>query len=131
MVPVGTEVHVILDNDAPHKPPKARAWLEKPPRWTFHFTPPSASWLNVADDFFAKRTTKCAAAASAESWTSSRHPPLHRRAHQNGQALPPDANPDHIIETVNIAKRRPTRAARGVYTRGVHAPLWSRVNFRI
>ena len=38
-VPAGKVIHAILDNYAPHKHPKVRAWLARHPRWTFHFTP--------------------------------------------------------------------------------------------
>ena len=53
-VPGGKIVHAILDNYAVHKHPKVRAWLDRHPRWTFHFTPTSASWLNAVEGFFAK-----------------------------------------------------------------------------
>ena len=53
-VPKGKAIHVILDNYAAHKHPKVRAWLARHPRWTFHFTPTSASWLNAVEGFFAK-----------------------------------------------------------------------------
>lgn len=53
-VPNGKAIHVILDNYAVHKHPKVRAWLARHPRWTFHFTPTSASWLNAVEGFFAK-----------------------------------------------------------------------------
>jgi hypothetical protein len=43
-VPAGKMIHAILDNYATHKHPKVRAWLATHPRWTFHFTPTSASW---------------------------------------------------------------------------------------
>jgi transposase len=33
-----------------------RQWLARHPRWTFHFTPTSASWLNAVEGFFAKLT---------------------------------------------------------------------------
>ncbi|MGH2638146.1 MAG: IS630 family transposase, partial [Rhabdochlamydiaceae bacterium] len=33
--------------------PKVIAWLGRHPRWTFHFTPTSASWLNAVEGFFA------------------------------------------------------------------------------
>ena len=46
-VPVGKIVHVILDNYAAHKHPKVRAWLDRHPRFVFHFTPTSCSWLNA------------------------------------------------------------------------------------
>jgi transposase len=51
-------IHAILDNYATHKHPKVRAWLARHPRWTFHFTPTSASWLNAVEGFFAKLTRK-------------------------------------------------------------------------
>src|SRR5713101_4069275 len=53
-VPVGKIVHVILDNYGPHKHPKTRAWLDRHPRFVFHFTPTSGSWLNAVEGFFAK-----------------------------------------------------------------------------
>ncbi|MBV0912520.1 IS630 family transposase [Anianabacter salinae] len=57
-VPTGKEVHVILDNYAAHKHAKVRAWLERHPRWTFHFVPTSCSWLNAVEGFFAKLTRR-------------------------------------------------------------------------
>ena len=53
-VPVKKIVHVILDNYAAHKHPKVRQWLHRHPRFTFHFTPTSCSWLNAVEGFFAK-----------------------------------------------------------------------------
>jgi transposase len=53
-VPVGKIVHVILDNYGPHKHPKTRAWLDRHPRFVFHYTPTSCSWLNAVEGFFAK-----------------------------------------------------------------------------
>ena len=35
---------------------KVRQWLARHPRWTFHFTPTSASWLNAVEGFFGKLT---------------------------------------------------------------------------
>ena len=55
---VNRDIHVILDNYAPHKHAKVRAWLERHPRWTFHFTPTSSSWLNAVEGFFAKLTRR-------------------------------------------------------------------------
>ena len=57
-VPAGKLIHVILDNYATHKHPKVRAWLERHQRWTFHYTPTSASWLNAVEGFFAKLTRR-------------------------------------------------------------------------
>ncbi len=57
-VPAGKLIHAIVDNYATHKHPKVRAWLASHPRWTFHFTPTSASWLNAVEGFFAKLTRR-------------------------------------------------------------------------
>jgi DDE superfamily endonuclease len=57
-VPVGKVIHAIVDNYATHKHPKVRQWLARHPRWTFHFTPTSASWLNAVEGFFAKLTRR-------------------------------------------------------------------------
>jgi len=45
-------IHVIVDNYATHKHPNVKAWLAKHPRFHFHFTPTSASWLNLVERFF-------------------------------------------------------------------------------
>jgi transposase len=52
--PVSKIIHVILDNYGSHKHPKVRAWLGRHPRFVFHYTPTSASWLNAVEGFFAK-----------------------------------------------------------------------------
>src|SRR6202167_5768041 len=57
-VPAGKTVHAILDNYAAHKHPVVRRWLARHPRWTFHFTPTSASWLNAVEGFFAVLTKR-------------------------------------------------------------------------
>jgi DDE superfamily endonuclease/Homeodomain-like domain len=51
-------VHVIVDNYAAHKHPNVLEWIENHPRFVFHFTPTSASWLNAVESFFAKLTKK-------------------------------------------------------------------------
>ncbi len=51
--PPGKIIHAIADNYATHKHPKVRAWLARHPRWVFHFTPTSASWLNAVENFFS------------------------------------------------------------------------------
>ena len=52
-VPAGKMIHAILANYAPHKHPTVHLWQERHPRWTFHFTPTSASWLNAVEGLFA------------------------------------------------------------------------------
>ena len=55
-VPRRNAIHAIVDNYATHKHPSVRAWLARHRRWTFHFTPTSASWLNAVETFFARLT---------------------------------------------------------------------------
>ena len=45
-------LHVVADNYATHKHPAVQAWLAKHPRVRMHFTPTSASWLNLVEVFF-------------------------------------------------------------------------------
>ena len=51
-------LHLVLDNYGTHKTPEVKAWLAKHPRFKLHFTPTSASWLNLVERFFAEITTK-------------------------------------------------------------------------
>jgi transposase len=55
-VPKDKRIEAVVDNYATHKHPKVRAWLKRHPRWTFHFTPTSSSWLNAVETFFSKLT---------------------------------------------------------------------------
>jgi len=57
-VPKKTTVHVVVDNYAAHKHPKVLEWIGKHPRFVFHFTPTSASWLNAVEGFFANLAKK-------------------------------------------------------------------------
>ena len=57
-VPAGKVIHVVLDNYAAHKHPHVRAWLSRHPRWVFHFTPTSASWINAVEGFFSALTRR-------------------------------------------------------------------------
>ena len=50
--PKGKTLHLICDNYATHKHPNVQAWLAKHPRFNIHFTPTSASWLNMVERFF-------------------------------------------------------------------------------
>jgi transposase len=50
--PKDKQLHLIADNYATHKHPEVNAWLAKHPRFHMHFTPTSASWLNMVERFF-------------------------------------------------------------------------------
>ena len=50
--PKGKTLHLIADNYATHKHPAVQQWLAKHTRFNMHFTPTSASWLNMVERFF-------------------------------------------------------------------------------
>ena len=50
-------LHLICDNYATHKHAKVKKWLAKHPRFHVHFTPTSASWLNMVERFFRSIST--------------------------------------------------------------------------
>jgi len=56
--PAHLEIHVIADNYSTHKHDKVARWLARHPRFHMHFTPTSASWLNMVERFFRDITTK-------------------------------------------------------------------------
>jgi len=101
-VPAGKLVHVILDNYGTHKHPKVMAWLARHPRWTFHFTPTSCSWLNAVETFFAKLTNQRLRRGSFHSLVAlqeaiNRHLAEHNR---NPWPFVWTADPDVIVEKV-------------------------------
>jgi transposase len=57
-VPEHLDVHVILDNSSTHKTDSIHKRLLRHPRFHFHFTPTSSSWLNLVERWFAELTTK-------------------------------------------------------------------------
>ena len=50
------DLHVILDNASAHKSATIKRWLARHPRFHFHFTPTSSSWLNLVERWFAEIT---------------------------------------------------------------------------
>lgn len=57
-VPAAKQIHLICDNYATHKHAKVKAWLARHPRFSVHFTPTSASWLNMVERFFRDLTQR-------------------------------------------------------------------------
>ena len=49
----GLAIHVILDNGSSHISKETKAWFTAHPRWTVHYTPPHASWVNQIELFFS------------------------------------------------------------------------------
>lgn len=60
----GRELHVVLDNSSTHHTPAVRAWLAEHPNVIFHFTPTSASWLNMVEAWFGILTRQSVRRAS-------------------------------------------------------------------
>ena len=58
-IPTDLDIHLVLDNAATHKTRIVHDWLLKRPRWHLHFTPTSASWLNMVEGWFALLTRRC------------------------------------------------------------------------
>ena len=56
--PFGLDLHLIVDNYCTHKHPRVKSWLGSHPRFHLHFTPTSASWLNLVERFFREITDK-------------------------------------------------------------------------
>ena len=54
--PVDLDLHLIVDNYATHKTEAVKGWLKRHKRFHLHFTPTSASWLNMVERFFAEIT---------------------------------------------------------------------------
>jgi transposase len=56
--PAHLDLHLIADNYQTHKHPKVQSWLKRHPRFHMHFTPTSASWINMVERLFAELTNK-------------------------------------------------------------------------
>ncbi|GFZ63161.1 IS630 family transposase [Pseudomonas amygdali pv. eriobotryae] len=82
-VPSDVPIHLIMDNYATHKTDKVKAWLAARPRYSIHFTPTSASWMNLVERFFS---------TLSEKW-------IKRQAHVSVKDL--EASIEHYLETYN------------------------------
>jgi transposase len=58
-VPLTCDVHIAMDNYGTHKAAKVRRWFASHPRYHIHFTPTSASWLNLVERLFGEVTERC------------------------------------------------------------------------
>ena len=102
-LPKDKSVHVILDNYAVHKHAKVRAWLDRHKRFTFHFTPTSASWLNAVEGFFAKLAKRRLKRGTFHSLVDLQAT-INRFIAETNETPKPfnwTADPDQIIAAVN------------------------------
>ena len=58
-MPTDAEIHLVMDNYGTHKVARVRNWFARHPRYHIHFTPTSASWLNLVERLFAEVTERC------------------------------------------------------------------------
>ena len=93
-------VHVVLDNLSAHKTPAVHRWLLRHPRFTFHFTPTYASWLNLVERFFGLLTEKALKRGSHTSLPQLRDAILaYVDAHnENGKPFKWTKTADEILE---------------------------------
>jgi hypothetical protein len=99
-------VHVIVDNYATHKHPNVKAWLSKHPRFHMHFTPTSASWVNLVERFFRDLTEERIRRGVFRSVDELKAAITQYLEHRNANPKPYrwTATPDAILAKVAKAK---------------------------
>lgn len=101
-VPAELDIHLILDNYGTHKTQLIRAWLVKRPRFHLHFTPTSASWLNLVERWFAMLTDKQLRRGVHRS-TRELENAIHQYIHHNNRDPKPfiwHKTADQILDSV-------------------------------
>ena len=99
--PADKELHLIADNYATHKHPAVQRWLAKRPRIHMHFTPTSASWLNMVERFFRGHRGGTAAPRCVRERARVGHG--HRRLHRASQ---------HQPQAIHLDQERPRYLAK-------------------
>lgn len=99
-------VHLIVDNYATHKHPNVKDWLAQQPRFHLHFTPTSASWVNLVERFFRditeERIRRGVFRSVAELQAAIHEYLDHRNAHPKPYQW--TATPEAILTKVDKAK---------------------------
>jgi len=107
-VPKDKDIHIIADNYATHKHANVKRWLEKHPRIKMHFTPTSASWLNMIERFFRDITEKQIRRGVFRSVKELEETILHAIAEHNNMPAPYiwTATAKDILEKVNRGRAK-------------------------
>jgi transposase len=87
-VPAGKVIEAVVDNYASHKHPKVTAWLTRHPRWTFHLTPTSGSWLNAVETLFSALSRQRIRRGSFHSIVNLQAAINHYLIERNGEPRP-------------------------------------------
>lgn len=104
----GVEIHLIMDNYATHKTASVQRWLARHPQYVVHFTPTSASWLNMVERFFAEITNQRLRRSAFRSVSALRQAIMDYLDEHNRNPTPFvwTASPELILSRVsNICKR--------------------------
>jgi transposase len=111
-LPAGLDVHLILDNYGTHKVAKVRNWMARRPRYHVHFTPTSASWLNLVERLFAEVTERCVRRGSHTAVRVLEKAMLDYLDHRNRHPQPFiwTANADLILGKVERLCKRISRS---------------------
>lgn len=102
------EIHLVMDNYATHKTPVVQRWLARHPEYHVHFTPTSASWLNLVERFFAEITNQRIRRGAFRSVTALRQAIMGYLDEHNEKPKPFvwTANADLVLSRVkNVCKR--------------------------
>ena len=104
--PKDLALHCIVDNYATHKKEEVKTWLEKHPRFHFHFIPTSSSWLNLVERWFADITQRRIRRGAFQSVAELEHAITDyiQRNNQTPKPLAWTKSADHIIQKVNRGK---------------------------
>ena len=102
------DVHLIVDNYATHKHPNVKAWVAKHPRFHMHFTPTSASWVNLVERFFRDITEERIRRGVFRSVTELKQAIAEYLQQRNANPKPYKwtAKPDTILAKVSKAKEK-------------------------
>ena len=97
----------MVDNYATHKTPAVKRWLKAHPRFHLHFTPTSASWLNMVERFFAEITRNRIRRGAFKSVTELKSAIMEYLENHNADPKPFvwTKSADKILEKVARAKQ--------------------------
>jgi transposase len=111
-LPAGLDVHLVMDNYGTHKVGKVRNWLARHPRYHVHFTPTSASWLNLVERLFAEVTERCVRRGSHTAVRMLEEAMLNYLDRRNGNPKPFiwTADADLILGKVARLSKRISRS---------------------
>ena len=84
----GREIHLICDNYGTHKHRAVRQWLTEHPRFHMHFTPTSASWLNLIERWFGLVTQQAIRRGSFDTIAQLERALVRFLEHWNQNAKP-------------------------------------------